>query len=110
VFSTLASTMIRLDHPKNHLALLAVVVLRSAGQETRLPAGWALRKLLALVDVNVSSLRRGHGNLLRSVPSLTDELGRESTLAAHRRFLLLTDTIFLPRGVPQQVWARPSGG
>ena len=36
-------------------------------------------KLLSLLDVCVSSLRRGHANLLCIVPMLTDDLRRESS-------------------------------
>ena len=37
------------------------------------------RKLFALLDVCVSSLRRGHANILCIVPSLTDDPRRESS-------------------------------
>ena len=37
------------------------------------------KKLVTLLDLSVSSLRRGHGNLLCIVPSLTDDPRREST-------------------------------
>ena len=36
------------------------------------------KKLFTLLDLCVSSLRRGHANLLRIVPILTDDPRRES--------------------------------
>ena len=39
---------------------------------------WAHLNLLTLLDLRVSSLRRGHANLLCIVPILTDDPRRES--------------------------------
>ena len=41
-----------------------------------------VKKLLPLLDLCVSSLRRGHANLLCIVPILTDDPRRESSMAA----------------------------
>ena len=40
--------------------------------------GWGEKKLFTLLDLCVSSLRRGHANLLCIVPILTDDLRRGS--------------------------------
>ena len=42
--------------------------------------------LLALLDLCVSSLRRGHANLICIVPILTDDPRRESDLGQHASF------------------------
>ena len=52
-------------------------------------AGFQGQKLFTLLDLCVSSLRRGHANLLCIVPILTDDPGRESNdrcLAKYRLF------------------------
>src|SRR6056300_326773 len=41
-------------------------------------------KLFTLLDLCVSSLRRGHANLFCIVPILTDDPRRESNVMAHR--------------------------
>jgi hypothetical protein len=52
----------------------------------RIPQGRALqKKLFTLLDLCVSSLRRGHANLLCIVPILTDDPRRESKDALHTR-------------------------
>ena len=40
------------------------------------------KKMFTLLDLCVSSLRRGHANLLCIVPILTDDPRRESSIAA----------------------------
>ena len=42
-----------------------------------------LKKLFTLLDLCVSSLRRGHANLLCIVPILTDDLRRGSDMVYH---------------------------
>ena len=44
--------------------------------------GNAAKKLFTLLDLCVSSLRRGHANILCILPNLTDDPRRESRLAA----------------------------
>ena len=41
------------------------------------------KKLFTLLDLCVSSLRRGHANLLCIVPILTDDPRRESEMGIH---------------------------
>ena len=45
------------------------------------------KKLFTLLDLCVSSLRRGHANLLCIVPILTDDPRRESTAIKPARLL-----------------------
>ena len=45
------------------------------------PKGKVTKKLFTLLDLCVSSLRRGHANLLCIVPILTDDPRRESKRA-----------------------------
>ena len=52
--------------------------LAAAGPESRWLALRCKKKLCTLLDLCVSSLRRGHANLLCIVPSLTDGPRRES--------------------------------
>ena len=54
-------------------------------------AGQAEQKIDTLLDLCVSSLRRGHANLLCVVPILTDDLRRESAL--DRRGLVLIERV-----------------
>ena len=44
------------------------------------PSLWRKKKLFTLLDLCVSSLRRGHANLLCIVPILTDDPRRESVM------------------------------
>ena len=48
------------------------------GQSCYSYAAMVCKKLFTLLDLCVSSLRRGHANLLCIVPSLTDDPRRES--------------------------------
>ena len=46
---------------------------------------YVAKKLFTLLDLCVSSLRRGHANLLCIVPSLTDDPRRESEIECRRK-------------------------
>ena len=52
---------------------------------------WQKKKFDTILDFCVSSLRRGHANLLCIVPILTDDLRRESTF--DRRGLVLIERV-----------------
>jgi len=52
------------------------------GRATRRPRSLKAGDLFTLLDLCVSSLRRGHANILCIVPMLTDDPRRESTLKA----------------------------
>ena len=66
------------------------VRLRVWGVPVRVrPHGWhawseVTKKLFTLLDLCVSSLRRGHANLLCIVPILTDDPRRESEIEVAR--------------------------
>ena len=55
-----------------------------AGAAKALGLGKMNKKLFTLLDLCVSSLRRGHANLLCIVPILTDDPRRESKRMAYR--------------------------
>ena len=50
------------------------------------------KKLFTLLDLCVSSLRRGHANLLCIVPILTDDPRRESNDRCLAKYRLFTDS------------------
>ena len=90
--------------PKGLLAEVTDIDLLDAGLERMLRVRLALQrtpplidddKLFTLLDVCVSSLRRGHANILCIVPSLTDDPRRESIPLVDDDTLLLDDAPLL---------------
>ena len=72
--------------------------------------GQVQKKLFTLLDLCVSSLRRGHANLLCIVPILTDDPRRESKEVCHHRCQARSLIGSLYRaGSPQQALAHHAG-
>ena len=65
------------------------------------------KKLVTLLDLCVSSLRRGHANLLCIVPILTDDPRRESTGGVHRRQSTITFLAQFQKLLPRLALHRP---
>ena len=72
---------VKINSPKRKTYALSLLLLKHLDNQRatrRRPNDATQKKLFTLLDLCVSSLRRGHANLLCIVPILTDDPRRES--------------------------------